>query len=313
MARILVTGGAGFVGSHLVDALLDRGDEVVVVDNLSTGSLSNLAHHEGNDALTFVRADVCRGVPTEGPLDAVLHLASPASPRDYLAMPLETLEVGSAGTRHALEAAHRAGARFLLASTSEVYGDPEVHPQPETYWGHVSSVGPRSVYDEAKRYAEALTMAWHRARGVDTRIVRIFNTYGPRMRLEDGRALPAFLQAVLEGRPFPIHGTGLQTRSFCYVADLVRGILCVLERAGPDPVNLGAPGELTILDFARLVADVAGEEMRIERQPAMPDDPRRRDPDIARARALGWSPRVPVREGLAQTLAWFRAAGAARP
>jgi dTDP-glucose 4,6-dehydratase len=245
-------------------------------------------------------------------VDAVLHLASPASPRDYFALPIETLDVGSQGTRNALELARRTGATFLLASTSEIYGDPDVHPQPESYWGRVNPVGPRSCYDEAKRFAEALTMAYRRTHGVETRIVRIFNTYGPRMRLEDGRALPAFVGAVVRGEPLPVHGTGRQTRSFCHVSDMVRGILAVLERADGDPVNLGNPQEVTVLEFARLVARIAGQALEVEHQPPMPDDPQRRQPDIARAIALGWRPEVDLETGLAQTIAWFRARPEAR-
>ncbi len=306
MGRIVITGGAGFLGSHLVGAFLDRGDSVVAVDNLLTGSRGNVAPFEGRPEFEFVLRDVCQGLSIAGPVDAVLHFASPASPRDYLEYPIQTLKVGALGTHNALGLAKAKGARFLLASTSEVYGDPDVHPQPETYWGHVNPVGPRGVYDEAKRYAEALTMAYHRVHRIPTRIVRIFNTYGPRMRLEDGRALPEFLSQALKGKALTVHGDGSQTRSFCYVDDTVAGILTVLEKAGSDPVNVGSPGEITILELARMIVAATGSRSTIGNVPAMVDDPRRREPDLTRARALGWAPRVRLEEGLARTIPYFR-------
>jgi dTDP-glucose 4,6-dehydratase len=306
----VVTGGAGFVGSHLVDALRDRGDRVTVVDNLLTGSEKNLAHRADDEGMRFLREDCTEPFEVAGEVDLVLHLASPASPKDYLRFPVETLDIGSLGTRRALDLARERGAKFLLASTSEVYGDPEVHPQPETYWGRVNPIGLRSVYDEAKRFAEALTMAYRRARGLDTRIVRIFNTYGPRMRFDDGRALPEFLAAAERGEPLVVHGDGSQTRSFCFVSDTVAGILAVLERGDGDPVNIGATGETTILEFAKTVLGATGSRSRIVFGDPMPDDPRRREPDLARARALGWAPRVPLEEGLRRTVEWYRSVGA---
>jgi len=306
VARIVVTGGAGFLGSHLVDAVRARGDEVVVVDNLVTGSRENLRQHEDDPGVEFVQRDVCDGIFVTGPVDAVLHLASPASPRDYLELPIQTLKAGGLGTHNALGLARAKGASFLLASTSEVYGDPLVHPQPESYWGNVNPVGPRGVYDEAKRFAEAITVAYRKVHGLDTQIVRIFNTYGPRMRLDDGRVLPAFLDAAERGRPLTVHGTGKQTRSFSYCEDTVAGILTVLEKGDGRPVNVGAPGEMTILEFAALMKEVTGSASPLEHVEAMVDDPQRREPDITRARALGWAPRVPLREGLERTVAWYR-------
>ena len=311
MARVVITGGAGFIGSHLVEAFLARGDRVVAVDNLLTGSRQNVARHEGSPSFEFVQRDVCQGIFLTGPVDAVLHFASPASPRDYLEHPIPTLKVGALGTHAALGLARAKGAKFLIASTSEVYGDPEVHPQSETYWGHVNPVGPRGVYDEAKRYAEAMTMAYHRVHGIETRIVRIFNTYGPRMRLRDGRALPEFLSQALTGQPITVHGDGSQTRSFCFVEDTVAGILTVLDKAGPDPVNVGAPGEITILELAKKVIAATGSRSTITHVPAMVDDPRRREPDLGRARALGWGPKTPLAVGLERTVAYFREALAA--
>jgi dTDP-glucose 4,6-dehydratase len=302
---VVVTGGAGFLGSHLVDALHARGDRVTVVDNLVTGTLDNLRGRLGADVV-FVEKDVSDGIFVTGPVDAVLHFASPASPKDYLRLPIQTLKAGSLGTHNALGLAKAKGARFLLASTSEVYGDPEVSPQPETYWGHVNPVGPRSVYDEAKRFAEALTTAYRRVHGLDAKIVRIFNTYGPRMRVDDGRALPEFLAAAEKGEPIRVHGDGSQTRSFCYVSDTVAGVLAVLERAEGLPVNVGARGEITILEFARLVKRLTGSRSEIVHAEAMADDPRRREPDLARATALGWGPKVALEEGLRRTIAWFR-------
>ena len=306
MARVVITGGAGFIGSHLVEAFLARGDRVVAVDNLLTGSRQNVARHEGSPNFECVQRDVCQGIFLSGPVDAVLHFASPASPRDYLEHPIPTLKVGALGTHAALGLARAKGAKFLIASTSEVYGDPEVHPQSETYWGHVNPVGPRGVYDEAKRYAEAMTMAYHRVHGIETRIVRIFNTYGPRMRLRDGRALPEFLSQALTGLPITVHGDGSQTRSFCFVEDTVAGILTVLDKAGPDPVNVGAPGEITILELAKKVIAATGSRSTITHVPAMVDDPRRREPDLTRARALGWGPKTPLAAGLERTVAYFR-------
>jgi dTDP-glucose 4,6-dehydratase len=304
--RVVITGGAGFLGSHLVDAFRARGDAVVAVDNLITGSRKNLAAHDGKPGFEFVLRDVSLGVFLSGPVDVVLHFASPASPKDYLEHPIPTLKVGALGTHAALGLARAKGAKFLLASTSEVYGDPEVHPQPETYRGSVNPVGPRGVYDEAKRYAEAMTMAYHRVHGIDTRIVRIFNTYGPRMRVEDGRALPEFLARALRDEPLQVYGDGRQTRSFCYVSDLVAGILLVLERGGADPVNVGTPGERTILQLAETILRLTGSRSEIEHVPAMEDDPRRREPDLTRARALGYAPKIALEEGLERTIPWFR-------
>jgi dTDP-glucose 4,6-dehydratase len=317
MPHVVVTGGAGFVGSHVVDALVARGDRVTVVDNLITGRRENLAHHAGRADLSLLVKDVSEGVFVTGPVDAVLHLASPASPRDYLAHPIATLKVGSLGTHNALGLARAKGARFLLTSTSEVYGDPEVTPQPESYWGHVNPIGPRSCYDESKRFAEALTMAYRRTHGIDTQIVRLFNTYGPRMRTDDGRVLPAFLDAAERGAPLRVFGDGRQTRAFCYVSDTVAGILAVLDKADGDPVNVGRAGELSILDFAALVLRLTGSRSTLAHDEAMPDDPRRRDPDLTRLKALGWMPRVSLEEGLQRTIAWLRSArvsssGAAR-
>jgi dTDP-glucose 4,6-dehydratase len=308
MARVVVTGGAGFLGSHLVAAFLARGDSVVAVDNLLTGSLENVAPFREKPGFELVQRDVCQGLSIEGPVDAILHFASPASPRDYLELPIQTLKVGALGTHNALGLAKAKKSAFLLASTSEVYGDPDVHPQPETYWGHVNPIGPRGVYDEAKRFAEAITMAYHRVHGVRTRIVRIFNTYGPRMRLHDGRALPELLSQALRVEPLTVHGDGSQTRSFSYVDDTVAGILAVLERAGPDPVNVGSRGEMTILSLAKAILAATGSASRIVHVPAMVDDPRRREPDLSRAKALGWSPRVTLEEGLRRTIPWFQQA-----
>ncbi len=305
-SRIVVTGGAGFVGSHLVDVLVADGHVVTVFDNLCTGRRENLDHHRAGNRVDLVEQDVCEPLRVKGPVSAVLHLASPASPIDFERIPIEILRTGSVGTEQALRLAEEKGARFLLASTSEVYGDPEVFPQPETYWGRVNPIGPRSVYDEAKRYAEALTMAWRRHRGVATQIARIFNTYGPRMRPDDGRVLPAFVAAALASEPFPIHGDGGQTRSFCYVEDTVSGLLAVARGGDGMPVNVGMPGELTIADFARLVARLAGVPGVIRHLSSAADDPRRREPDVSRLRALGWRPTVSLEDGLHRTLEWFR-------
>jgi nucleoside-diphosphate-sugar epimerase len=305
---MVVTGGAGFLGSHLCERLLDRGDEVVAVDNLVTGSVDNIAPLSARAGFTFLRQDVSAGLDVDGPVDAVLHLASPASPRDYLDLPIETLRVGSAGTLHALALAEDRGARFLLASTSEVYGDPDVHPQREDYWGRVNPIGPRSVYHEAKRFAEAATMAYQRTRGVDTRIVRIFNTYGERMRPDDGRVVSNFVVQALKGEPLTIYGDGSQTRSFCYVDDQVAGLLAVLGGDVREPVNIGNPDEWTVRALADLVLDVTGSSSGVVAEPLPVDDPRQRRPDITLARErLGWEPRVPLPEGLARTAAWFHA------
>jgi dTDP-glucose 4,6-dehydratase len=313
MAHVVVTGGAGFVGSHLVDALVERGDRVTVVDNLLTGRRENLAHHAGHADLTLLVKDVSEGVFVTGPVDAVMHLASPASPKDYLEHPIATVKVGALGTHNALGLARAKGARFLLASTSEVYGDPEVTPQPETYWGRVNPVGVRSCYDEAKRFAEALTMAYRRTHGLDTQIVRIFNTFGPRMRTDEGRVLPAFLDAAERGAPLRVFGDGRQTRSFCYVSDTVAGMLTVLAKGDGDPVNVGQSGELSILDFAALVLRLTGSRSPTVHDAAMADDPRRRDPDLTRLRALGWTPKVSLKDGLEKTIAWLRTTGTRAP
>jgi dTDP-glucose 4,6-dehydratase len=304
--RVVVTGGAGFLGSHLCEALVARGDSVVAVDDLSTGIADNVASLKANPAFELVVADVSEGIDVDGPVDAVLHFASPASPPDYLARPLETLAVGSEGTRHALALAAAHGARFILASTSEVYGDPLVHPQPETYWGNVNPVGPRSVYDEAKRFAEALTMATHRATGVDVGILRIFNTYGPRLRPGDGRVVSNFLVQALEGKPLTVYGDGSQTRSLCYVDDEVAGILALLDSTLVGPVNIGSSNELTVLELARAVLEVTGSQSQIAHEPLPVDDPTRRRPDITIARReLGWEPVIPLEEGLRRTAAFF--------
>jgi dTDP-glucose 4,6-dehydratase len=306
MARVVVTGGAGFLGSHLCEHLLARGDDVVCVDNLATGRETNLETFRAHPRFTFVLSDVSDGVPVDGPIDAILHFASPASPPDYLALPIETLRVGSEGTRHVLDLARRHDARALIASTSEIYGDPREHPQRESYWGNVNSIGPRSVYDEAKRYAEALTMAYHRAHGVDTAIVRIFNTYGERMRPDDGRVLSNFVVQALAGKPLTIHGDGRQTRSFCHVSDEVRGIVALLDSAEHEPINIGNPNECTMLELAEIVIDVVGQDVELVYEPLPEDDPTQRRPDISRAQELlGWAPLVPLREGIERTAAWF--------
>jgi dTDP-glucose 4,6-dehydratase len=305
--RVLVTGGAGFLGSHLCDRLLAEGHEVIAMDNLVTGNLDNIAHLSGEPRFRFVRHDVTQFIAVDGALDAVLHFASPASPIDYLLLPIQTLKVGSLGTHNALGLAMAKKARFLLASTSEVYGDPLVHPQPETYWGNVNPIGPRGVYDEAKRFAEAMTMAYHRAHGVDTRIVRIFNTYGERMRPRDGRVVPALIGQALAGEPMTVFGDGSQTRSFCYVSDLIEGIYRLLLSGESDPVNIGNPRELSVLDFAKTIQKLTGTSSPIVFKPLPVDDPRVRQPDIARARRLfGWEPKVPLEEGLLRTVEYFR-------
>jgi dTDP-glucose 4,6-dehydratase len=304
--RVLVTGGAGFIGSHLCDLLLARGCEVVAMDSLITGTTDNLAHIR-DPRFLFVKHDVTNYIVVDGALDFVLHFASPASPVDYLELPIQTLKVGALGTHKALGLAKARGARFLLASTSEVYGDPLVHPQREEYWGNVNPVGPRGVYDEAKRFAEAMTMAYHRVHGLDSRIVRIFNTYGPRMRLTDGRAIPTFIRQALRGEPLTVYGDGSQTRSFTYVSDLVDGIWRLMNAPVNDPVNIGNPREMTLLEMAQLVLQVSGARSEIVFAPLPTDDPKVRQPDIGKARRLlDWSPAVDVEEGVAKTLEWYR-------
>jgi dTDP-glucose 4,6-dehydratase len=303
----VVTGAAGFIGSHLCEELLSRGHSVVGVDNLITGDMSNIAHLRDQD-FQFIRHDVTQYIDVDGPVDAVLHWASPASPIDYLELPIQTLKVGALGTHNALGLAKAKAARFVLASTSEVYGDPLEHPQRETYWGNVNPIGPRGVYDEAKRFAEAITLAYHRTHGVDTKIVRIFNTYGPRMRLHDGRAVPAFMSQALRNEDVTVFGDGTQTRSFCYVTDLVDGILRLMDAETHEPVNIGNPQELTIEQIARTIIALVGSTSRIVYRPLPQDDPRQRQPDITRARTLlGWEPRVGLEEGLARTVGYFKA------
>jgi dTDP-glucose 4,6-dehydratase len=306
MARIVVTGAAGFIGSHLCEALLDRGDAVVAIDNLRTGDLANIRHLRDRE-FEFLRHDVTRYIDVEGPVDFVLHFASPASPIDYLELPIQTLKVGSLGTHNALGLAKAKNAKFLLASTSEVYGDPLEHPQTESYWGNVNPIGPRGVYDEAKRFAEAMTLAYHRYHGLDTRIVRIFNTYGPRMRLRDGRAVPAFMSQALRGEDVTIFGDGSQTRSFCYISDLVAGILKLMAAATNDPVNIGNPHEVTIEEIATTIVRLTGSKSRLVHRELPVDDPRQRRPDITRARTLlGWEPRVSLEDGLLSAVDYFK-------
>lgn len=305
--HILVTGGAGFLGSHLCDRLLAEGHDVIAMDNLITGSTDNIAHLAGARRFQFIHHDVTNYIYLKGDLDAILHFASPASPIDYLELPIQTLKVGSLGTHNALGLALAKGARFLLASTSEVYGDPMVHPQQESYWGNVNPIGPRGVYDEAKRFAEAMTMAYHRSHGVDTRIVRIFNTYGPRMRLSDGRVVPNFVGQALRHEALTVYGEGKQTRSFCYVSDLVDGIYRLLLSNENEPVNIGNPAELTIYDFAAVINELTGNPAGIRFEPLPVDDPKQRQPDIGKARRiLGWEPQVDLRTGMTQTVAWFQ-------
>ncbi|MBL8694600.1 MAG: SDR family oxidoreductase [Planctomycetes bacterium] len=307
MARALVTGGAGFLGSHLCEALLARGYEVIAMDSLLTGDVRNIEHLIGRPGFQFVKYDVTNHVHVPGKLDAILHFASPASPVDYLELPIQTLKVGSLGTHKTLGLAKEKKARYLLASTSEVYGDPLVHPQTEDYWGNVNPIGPRGVYDEAKRFAEAMTMAYHRTHGVETRIVRIFNTYGPRMRLRDGRALPMFLTQALRGEDVTVYGDGTQTRSFCYVSDLIEGIIRLLESNETLPVNIGNPTEMTIEEFAREIVKRTGSRSKVVYRPLPKDDPKQRRPDITKARTLlGWEPKVALGDGLEKTIEWFR-------
>ncbi len=304
--RVVVTGAAGFIGSHLCEALLDRGHSVVGIDNLLTGDVANIAHLRDRD-LTFIRHDVTRHITVDGPVDFVLHWASPASPIDYLELPIQTMKVGSLGTHNALGLALAKKAGLMLASTSEVYGDPLEHPQTETYWGNVNPIGPRGVYDEAKRFAEALTLAYHRSHGVNTKIVRIFNTYGPRMRLRDGRAVPAFMSQALRNEDVTVFGDGTQTRSLCYVSDLVDGILRLMESDTNDPVNIGNPHELTIEEIARTIIRLIGSTSKIVYRPLPVDDPKQRRPDITRARTLlGWEPKVGLEDGLIRTVNYFR-------
>lgn len=305
--RVLVTGGAGFLGSHLCETLIKRGDSVVCVDDLSTGRRENLAKFADDPNFTFVQQDVSTALNIQGRLDAVAHLASPASPPDYHRLPLETLAVGSRGTENALKLAERKAARFVLASTSEIYGDPTVHPQNEQYWGNVSSIGPRSVYDEAKRFAEAISMAYSRSRGVNVGIVRIFNTFGPRMRAEDGRVVSSFIAQALNGDPLTIYGDGQQTRSFCYVDDLIRGLVAMIDSNETGPINLGNPVERTVQELAELVLEITGSSSNIEFHRRPVDDPTRRRPDISlAANVLGWQPLVSTEEGLEQVIRYFR-------
>jgi len=307
MARILITGGAGFIGSHLCERFLAEGDDVICVDNFLTGTADNVAHLFSERRFTFIQQDVTTYIYVKGPLDAILHFASPASPVDYLELPIQTLKVGSIGTHKALGLAKEKNARFLLASTSEVYGDPLVHPQKEDYWGNVNPIGPRGVYDEAKRFAEALTMAYHRTHGVQTRIVRIFNTHGPRMRLNDGRVVPNFIAQALRGEPMTVYGDGSQTRSFCYVSDLVEGIVRLLRSEHSGPVNCGNPMEVSILQFAERIKALTRAKSEIVFRPLPEDDPKVRQPDITRARTLlGWEPRVSLDDGLRKTIDYFR-------
>jgi len=304
--RALVTGGAGFLGSHLCGRLMDEGLDVICMDNLITGSLDNIESYFGRDGFTFVHHDVTNFIHVPGKLDYILHFASPASPIDYLKLPIQTLKVGSLGTHKAIGLAKSKGARFLLASTSETYGDPLVHPQTEDYWGNVNPVGPRGVYDEAKRFAEAITMAYHRHHGVDTRIVRIFNTYGPRMRAGDGRVVPAFICQALAGKPLTAFGDGSQTRSFCFVADLIEGIWRLLNSGYVDPMNIGNPAEMTVLEFAKEIIRITGSSSEVVFQPLPEDDPKVRQPDISLARrVLDWEPQVSLADGLKETIEFF--------
>ena len=306
--RVLIAGGAGVLGSHLADRFLADGVDVVVVDNFVTGARANIRHLLGNPRFRLIEQDVLEPLQVPEPLDGVLHLASPASPVDYLRLPVETLLVGSIGTLRLLDLARAHGARFLLASTSEVYGDPEVHPQPESYWGNVNPIGPRSVYDESKRFAEALTMAYHRTRALDVRIARIFNTYGPRMRFDDGRVVSNFIRQGLDAAPLTVYGDGSQTRSFCYVDDLITGLVALFRKGTSEPVNIGSDGEFTMLELAGLVQEILGSGSTITHAPLPSDDPRQRQPDLTAARTLlGWSPTIPLADGLRRTIEDFRA------
>ncbi|MCX6539188.1 MAG: SDR family oxidoreductase [Acidobacteria bacterium] len=310
--RVVITGAAGFIGSHLSETLLDRGYSVIGIDNLLTGDMANLTHLQNRDFL-FIKHDVTNYIYVDGPVDFVLHWASPASPIDYLELPIQTLKVGALGTHKALGLAKAKGARFVLASTSEVYGDPLEHPQKETYWGNVNPIGPRGVYDEAKRFAEAMTVAYHRYHGVDAKIVRIFNTYGPRMRVKDGRAVPNFISQALRGEDVTVFGDGRQTRSLCYVTDLVDGVIKLMLSSTNEPVNIGNPHELTIEEIARTILRMIGSSSQLVYKPLPTDDPKVRRPDISKARAiLGWEPKVPLESGLEQTIAYFRTKVAAR-
>ena len=306
----IVTGGAGFLGSHLSDLLIARGHSVVAIDNLVTGSTDNIAHLAGNPDFKFIKQDVTEFLYLAGKVDYVWHFASPASPIDYLELPIQTLKVGSLGTHKALGLAKAKGARFLITSTSEIYGDPLIHPQPESYWGNVNTIGPRGCYDESKRFAEALVMAYHRQHGIPTRIVRIFNTYGPRMRLNDGRVVPAFISQALAGKPVTLFGDGKQTRSFCYYSDLIEGIYRLMINDGPDahlPTNIGNPHEMTMLEFAEEIIKATGSKSKIVHRPLPQDDPKQRRPDISRAKKLlKWEPQVPLAKGLESTIAYFR-------
>jgi len=305
--RILITGGAGFIGSHMADRLIAEGHQVIAMDNLVTGDLANIAHHRSNPNFEFIHHDISNHIHVAGHLDWVLNFASPASPIDYLEFPIQTLKVGALGTHNSLGLAKAKGAKFVLTSTSEVYGDPLVHPQHEDYWGNVNPNGPRSCYDEAKRFAEAITYAYHRAHGVDVRVVRIFNTYGPRNRVNDGRVVPTFINQALRGEPLPVFGEGQQTRSFQYVDDLIEGIRRLMDSSFTKPVNIGNPTEMTILEFAGLILRLTGSQSEIIYKPLPQDDPKTRRPDIARAKeVLGWEPRVPVEEGLKKTIDWYR-------
>ncbi|MFH0862561.1 MAG: UDP-glucuronic acid decarboxylase family protein [Candidatus Altiarchaeota archaeon] len=310
MKRALVTGGAGFLGSHLCDRLLSEGFEVVCMDNLITGNMRNIRHLEGNDRFLFINHDVSRHISLEGELDCILHFACPASPIDYLQLPIQTLKVDSLGTLNTLGLAKAKGAKYLQASTSEVYGDPHVHPQPESYWGNVNPIGPRSVYDEAKRFSEALVMAYHRTHGIDTRIVRIFNTYGPRMRAKDGRVVPAFISEALRGEDLTVFGDGRQTRSFCYIEDEVEGIWRLMKSDYHEPVNVGNPGEFNMLELADLVLELTGSKSKIAYKALPKDDPKQRCPDITLAKKLlKWEPKVKLKEGLKRTIEYFKEVG----
>ncbi len=305
--RVLITGGAGFIGSHMADRLIAEDHQVIAMDNLVTGDLANIAHHRSNPNFEFIHHDISNHIHVAGHLDWVLNFASPASPIDYMEFPIQTLKVGALGTHNALGLAKAKGAKFVLTSTSEVYGDPLVHPQHEDYWGNVNPNGPRSCYDEAKRFAEAITYAYHRAHGVDVRVVRIFNTYGPRNRVNDGRVVPTFINQALRGEPLPVFGEGQQTRSFQYVDDLIEGIRRLMDSSFTKPVNIGNPTEMTILEFAKLILRLTGSQSEIVYKPLPQDDPKTRRPDITRAKeVLGWEPRVPVEEGLKKTIDWYR-------